>query len=90
MKPYKTTEIFDQNTAPQGLLRQHFTKKGVWGIIRVYEGDLKLVYTGSSREMILSPSVAGLIVPLEKHYIHFTGSVRFCVEFYNQDPKSSL
>ena len=37
---YRSTPIFDESTVPKGLLRDHETKVGVWGRIRVLEGAL--------------------------------------------------
>ena len=39
--PYKSTPVFDENTLPAGLRREHRTKVGVWGIIRVVEGRVR-------------------------------------------------
>jgi tellurite resistance-related uncharacterized protein len=41
-KPYKRTPVFDENTLPAGLRREHRTEPGVWGIIRVLEGHRQL------------------------------------------------
>ena len=40
---YRSTPIFDQDTIPAALQRRHDTKEGVWGVIRVLEGKLRLV-----------------------------------------------
>ena len=40
LAPYKRTPVFDETTLPDGLRREHRTKAGVWGIIRVLEGRL--------------------------------------------------
>ncbi|MGC2189855.1 MAG: DUF1971 domain-containing protein, partial [Candidatus Sulfotelmatobacter sp.] len=39
--PYRCTPIFDETTLPAGLRREHRTKAGVWGVIRVLEGRLR-------------------------------------------------
>jgi tellurite resistance-related uncharacterized protein len=39
--PYKTTLVFDENTLPAALRAEHRTKPGVWGVIRVLEGELR-------------------------------------------------
>jgi tellurite resistance-related uncharacterized protein len=39
--PYKTTPVFDENTLPAALRAEHRTKPGVWGVIRVLEGELR-------------------------------------------------
>jgi tellurite resistance-related uncharacterized protein len=37
---YKQTPIFDQDSLPAGLRREHRTKAGVWALIHVVEGSL--------------------------------------------------
>lgn len=34
------TPVFDENTLPAALRREHRTKPGVWGVIRVLDGRL--------------------------------------------------
>lgn len=41
-EPYRSTPVFDENTLPGGLRKEHRTKAGVWGIIRVLEGRLRI------------------------------------------------
>jgi len=41
--PYKSTPVFDETTLPAALRREHRTKDGVWGVIRVLEGQVRLV-----------------------------------------------
>ena len=40
--PYRSTPVFDQDTLPATLRARHTTKAGVWGVIRVIEGQLQL------------------------------------------------
>ena len=37
-KPYKRTPSFTEANIPAGLLGDHSTKAGTWGLIRVEEG----------------------------------------------------
>jgi tellurite resistance-related uncharacterized protein len=39
---YKRTPMFDQDNLPIGLRREHCTKAGVWALIHVVEGRLRL------------------------------------------------
>jgi hypothetical protein len=41
--PDKRTPIFDGNSLPKGLRKKHRTKPGVWGVIRVLDGQLRYV-----------------------------------------------
>ena len=40
-RPYKRTPIFNENTVPKGLLRNHNTKNGVWGLLTVEKGEIE-------------------------------------------------
>ena len=51
--PYKCTPVFDENTLPVGLRREHRTKPGVWGVIRVLEGRLRYRVLDRASEVIL-------------------------------------
>src|SRR3546814_18206009 len=41
-KPYRSTPVFDQDSLPGALRREHRTKAGTWGVIRVLVGELQL------------------------------------------------
>ncbi|MEO7410774.1 MAG: DUF1971 domain-containing protein, partial [Sphingomicrobium sp.] len=41
ISPYKSTPVFDEKTLPAGLRKEHRTKPGVWGVIRMLEGRLR-------------------------------------------------
>ena len=86
MKPYKTTAVFDENTLPAGLRREHRTKTGAWGIVRVLEGKLRLVFTDGRIEE-LDRDRSGLIRPQEPHWVEPLGAIRMQVEFYDSEPQ---
>ena len=54
--PYRSTPVFDQDTLPAALRTRHNTKAGVWGVIRVLEGELKLTYLIPPSEVLLTPA----------------------------------
>jgi tellurite resistance-related uncharacterized protein len=84
--PYKRTAIFDEHSLPAGLRREHRTKPGVWGVIRVLDGRLRYVVIDPASEMILEPGHPGLVLPDQPHFVEPLGPVRLQVEFYNQLP----
>jgi tellurite resistance-related uncharacterized protein len=86
-KPYKRTPVFDENTLPAGLRREHRTEPGVWGIIRVLEGRLRYQVLDPASETILEPGHPGLVQPDEPHRVEPLGPMRMQVEFYNQLPE---
>lgn len=81
--PYKRTPEFDEVTVPNGLLKAHQTKAGVWGKIVILEG--KLQYTISEPEienLTLTKDNYGVVEPTVFHQVKPLGKVRFYVEFY--------
>jgi tellurite resistance-related uncharacterized protein len=85
--PYRSTPIFDEQTLPAALRREHRTKAGVWGIVRVLEGELRLSFVDPPRALLLSPGTPGLLLPEEPHFVEPVGRVRMQVEFYDHLPE---
>ena len=83
--PYKTTPVFTETTLPAALRREHRTKAGVWGVIRLLEGNLRLIFPDGVEEM-LGPDRPGLIRPDEPHWVEPRGRMRMQVEFYDREP----
>lgn len=84
--PYRSTPVFDEVTLPVGLRREHRTKAGAWGVIRVLEGRLRYQVLDPSSEVILAPGCPGLILPEQPHLVEPLGAVRMQVEFYDHLP----
>lgn len=82
---YKRTTTFTETTIPSGLLKDHSTKAGTWGLIRVEEGELKYVVTDprrTNRESVLTAAgEPGVVEPTIVHRVEALGPVRFHVEF---------
>lgn len=85
VRPYKRTPTFTEKTIPAGLLNDHQTKEGTWGLIRVEEGELRYIVTDPRRtpaEVILSSgTLPGIVEPTILHRVEPMGAVRFHVEF---------
>ena len=88
MRPYKTTQVFDEQTLPAALRREHRTKAGAWGIVRILEGQLRLRF-GDGRDELLDMDTPGLIRPEETHWVEPIGQMRMQVEFYDREPELS-
>lgn len=87
--PYKSTPVFDETTLPAALRREHRTKAGVWGVIRVLEGELRLVLaddTHGGGATVLTPERPGLVLPQQTHRVEPLGRMRMQVEFYDRAP----
>ncbi len=85
LQSYKRTPTFTQADIPVGLLKDHCTKDGTWGLIHVEEGRLRYVVTDARRpqdETVLTPQDApGIVEPGILHHVEALGAVRFHVEF---------
>jgi len=88
VRPYKTTQVFDEETLPAALRREHRTKAGAWGIVRILEGQLRLRFP-DGRDELLDMDTPGLIRPEETHWVEPIGQMRMQVEFYDREPELS-
>ena len=83
---YRSTADFTEASLPAALRRDHVTKDGAWGLIRVAEGRLAYRITDPRREpaeAVLAPDAPpGVIEPTMLHHVEPLGPVRFRVEFY--------
>ena len=78
---YQRTNLFTQDSGPPGLLKNHSTKEGVWGLIQVENGQLE--YTIENKDVhILTPEKSGVVEPTVTHHVKPLGEVLFSVEFY--------
>jgi len=86
VRPYHRTAIFTRDTVPAGLLKAHSTKKGVWGLIHVLEGELLYVVVDERRAATETSLIAGgppgVVEPEILHHVEPREAVRFCVEFH--------
>jgi len=85
--PYRSTPVFDQETLPAALRANHSTKAGVWGLVRVLEGRLRLTYVVPPAELELAGGESGLVEPQQDHFVTPLGSVKMCVDFYHEPPE---
>ena len=81
LEKYRETSEFNEVSVPAGLLRDHSTASGVWGLLVVAEGSLNYTRSGFSASKV-TPESPAVIFPEEKHHITCAGPVRFKVEFY--------
>jgi tellurite resistance-related uncharacterized protein len=84
--PYRSTPIFDEITLPAALRREHRTKPGVWGVVRVHTGQLKLSFVESAEVRVLGPGESGLLLPDQPHFVEPVGEMRMQVDFYDKLP----
>lgn len=85
--PYRSTPVFDEASLPPALRGRHNTKAGVWGVVRVIEGRLKLTYLDPESELTLDPQTPGLLLPEQPHFVEPLGPVKMQVDFYHAPPE---
>ncbi|HEX9954299.1 MAG TPA: DUF1971 domain-containing protein, partial [Allosphingosinicella sp.] len=83
-RPYKSTPVFDEHSLPAGLRREHSTKAGVWGVIRVLDGRLRYRSGDGTRDLEAGEQV--IIEPQQPHSVEPLGAMRMQVDFYTAPP----
>lgn len=76
---------FTANTIPKGLLKDHTTKAGTWGLICVSQGTLEYTILEPQRTVfrLTADTPPGVVVPQNLHHVKaLTDDVEFVVEFY--------
>lgn len=82
--PAKGKPPFTAAKIPRGLLKEHTTKAGTWGVIRVSQGQLRYqINEPTPNQYTLDADSVGIIEPQVKHEVApLTEDVQFVVEFY--------
>ena len=78
------TGAFVKDTIPKGLLRQHNTKAGTWGVIKVQKGSLQYqINEPRTMTFKLEAPAQATIEPTVFHEVKpLSDDVEFAVEFY--------
>ena len=84
--PYKSTPVFNQDTLPDGLRKEHRTKAGVWGVINILEGSVRYRILDPVSETILDVDHPGLVMPEQPHLVEPLGEMSMRVDFYDYAP----
>lgn len=85
--PYASSPVFDEKTLPDALRNDHRTKPGTWGLLRVIEGEVRLVFVDPPSEHHVTPANPAIIPPQLAHHVVPLGPMRMQVEFYRERPK---
>ena len=78
----RTTPTFTSATVPAGLLRAHRTAPGVWGRLRVDDGEVTFVDEGSGESRRVGPGETQVIRPDTPHHVVVGPGTTFAVEFH--------
>ncbi|MBP6435662.1 MAG: DUF1971 domain-containing protein [Sphingorhabdus sp.] len=88
-EPYASSPIFDEQTLPDALRNDHRTKVGTWGLLRVLEGEVRLIFTEPHTEHLVTSDTPAIIPPQATHYVVPVGAIRMQVEFWRERPDLS-
>lgn len=86
--PYATSPVFDEQSLPDALRKEHRTKDGTWGLLRVLEGEVDLVFLNPHRDQRVTPDDPAPIPPQSPHYVKLLGPMKMQVEFHRSDPSA--
>ncbi len=79
----RTTETFDQHTAPAGLRRAHRVAAGVWARLVVHTGEVRFVFEDDTdRPRTVGAGQHVVIPPQRPHHVEFPGPATLAIEFY--------
>ena len=77
------SDIFTEETLPQGLQSRHQTKAGLWARLGVLEGAVLFKEFQPFHTLTpLSPGVPGIVVPEVPHEVLWEGPFRMQIEFF--------
>ncbi len=81
----RTTDLFDERTAPAGLRRAHRVADGIWARLVVHTGALSFRFEDEPADQarIVTTDRAAVIPPARLHHVAFDqGPVTFSIEFH--------
>ena len=84
--PYASSPVFNSETLPDALRNDHRTKAGTWGLLRVLEGEVRLVFLDPPSDHQVTPAKPAIIPPQLAHHVVPLGPMQMQVEFYRERP----
>jgi truncated hemoglobin YjbI/tellurite resistance-related uncharacterized protein len=85
-KPYRSTPVFDQDSLPGALRREHRTKAGTWGAIHILAGELRLHIVDPPEVRHLTRDRPGVVAPEQTHWVEPLGAMRMRIDFHDAPP----
>ncbi len=85
----RTTDAFDNDTVPAGLLKAHRVADSVWGRLVVHAGSVRFVFEDEpDAAAVLKAGETLVIPPARLHHVELDGPATFAVEFHRQSTDS--
>ncbi len=84
-----STSIMTEETILPGILRNHETRKGRYGLLVVEKGALQFVWEDDGQILDAVPGHPIVISPEKLHHVKLTGKVQFFIAFYER-PRPSV
>ena len=79
----RTTKVFDNDTAPAGLLKAHQVAEGVWARLVMHSGSAGFVFEDTPDELITVTDGGNVVIPPQRlHHVVLGEPATFVVEFY--------
>lgn len=79
----RTTDQWDNESVPRGLLRAHHVAAGVWGLLVVNSGQVQFLFEDAPDEVFTVGAGDSMpIPPQRKHRVVLDGPAILAVEFY--------
>lgn len=79
----RTTDVFDNDTVPKGLLRAHQVAKNVWGRLVVHTGEVGFAFEDEDNALRTVAAGETLVIPPQRrHHVVLDGPATFAVEFH--------
>ena len=79
----RTTKVFDNDTAPAGLLKAHQVAEGVWARLVMHSGSAGFVFEDPPDELITVADGGNVVIPPQRlHHVVLGEPATFVVEFY--------
>lgn len=81
----RTTDVFDNVTAPAGLRRAHRVADSTWGRLVVHTGTLRFVWEDDPEHPVVVRAGGTVVIPPARlHHVEFDGPAAFAIEFYRE------
>ena len=75
--------MFDNDTAPAGLLKAHQVAEGVWARLVMHSGSAGFVFEDTPDELITVADGGNVVIPPQRlHHVVLGEPATFVVEFY--------